>query len=60
MDHTEYQYAVIGLDNDSELLKLMDERRQWFTSKEDGSFVTDFNNPEVIEHIMGQCKENKQ
>lgn len=45
---------------DKELLDLMDERRQCFTSKEDGSFVTDFNNPEVIEHIIAQFKEDKQ
>lgn len=45
---------------DKELLDLMDERRQWFTSKEDGSFVTDFNNPEVTEHIMAQFKENNR
>lgn len=27
---------------DKELLDLMNERRQWFIPKEDGSFVTDF------------------
>lgn len=43
---------------DKGLLQLMEQRRQWFTSKEDGSFVTDFNNPEVLDHIMKQIKEN--
>lgn len=45
---------------DKELLDLIDERRQWFITKEDGSFVTDFNNLEVVVHIMKQGKGNKQ
>lgn len=43
---------------DKELLDLMVERRQWFIPKVDGSFITDFNNPEVVVHIMKQGKEN--
>lgn len=41
---------------DEELLQLMSERRAWFTPKEDGSFVTDFSNPELAAHIINKMK----